>query len=301
MERHVIAIIVLFLASLTSSRASVVDNWVICTSCSTDAQFQAAARSWYGTQKTREQVNVGNPNTGKVYQMWIQGGGSGVPLHVTPGEVIVATQRPLVVSADDVEQASVQPLASQPMISDYLENAQVEPAFGSLFIAHSNHILFNASSTDLQSNAFASYSNAAGSMEQICPRIWAEEDAVNPGFSSKMMSATGGMVLAMKSYFGHGILVSPVFGNGDVATFQINPLESNACTYVAGSAKDRYGKTLPDITPNVGGGGSGNVIVGGGGSDPNGGSYSVGGETWLVCSYSGSTLIGCYVTHTRPL
>lgn len=104
-----------------------------------------------------------------------------------------------------------------------------------------------------------------GSMEQICPRIWAEEDAVNPGFSSKMMSATGGMVLAIKSYSGHGILVSPVFGNGDVATFQINLLDSNACAYVAGSAKNRYGEALPDIKPNVGGGGSGNVIVGGGG------------------------------------
>jgi len=294
-------IAVFLFGSLTNSYASVVDNWIICSSCSTNAQFQAAARSWYGTQETRKQVNVGNPNTGKVYQMWLQGAGGGTPLQVTSDGAIVMPQHPLVVSKDDVERAIVQPLASQPVVSDYLEDTQGEPTFSSLVTGEGNHILFNASSTDLQSDAFASYANAAGEMEQISMRIWEEEDMVNPGFSKKMLSATSGLVLALKSYFGHGILVSIVFGNGDVATFQINPLAPDACTYVTGSAKNRYGQSLPDTTPSVGGGGSGGVTVGGsGGLDPNSGSYSVGGETWLVCTYTGGTLTGCYTTHNQP-
>ncbi|WP_153242486.1 hypothetical protein [Frateuria defendens] len=299
--RYLAVMALLLLSSLAAVHASVVDNWVICPSCTTDAQFQAAARSWYGSQQVRTQVNVGNPNTGKVYQMWLQGSGGGTPLRIASSGAIVASERPLVISSEDAEAAMAQSLAVQPVVSDYIESTQQEPAFGSMVAAHGNHVLFNVSSADLQSEVFASYANAIGGMEQVCPRVWAEEDAVNPGFSSKMMSGTSGMALALKSYFGHGIMVSPVFGNGDVATFQINPLAPSACDYVKGSAKDRYGNALPDTTPNVGGGSSSSVVVGsGGGANPAGGSYSVGGEAWLICSYIGGQLSGCYVTHIQP-
>ena len=91
-----------------------------------------------------------------------------------------------------------------------------------------------------------------------------------------------------------------MFANGDVATFENDPLAgSSACAYVKGTAKNRSGKLLSDTgVGGVGGGGQGVPvgIVSGNTSS----SWYKQGEAWLVCSYAGGALQGCYVTYVTP-
>jgi hypothetical protein len=187
-------------------------------------------------------------------------------------------------------------------VSDIFQDSSAGPVFQTVVTGSRNRLLFNVSSSDISSsNAFDSLSTAEQNMVIISQRLWAQEVLSNPGFANFAPSATTGLLNAIKAYFGRGILISIVLKNGDVATFEINPMDPNAARYVKGSAKDRDGNSLPDLSNPIGSGGSGSVGVttATGGSRP-ATSYSVGNYYWLVCSYVGSILQGCYVTVVQP-
>lgn len=279
-------------------RASIVDNWVICDSCEYESDFVAAAVTWNAGKTTRIRVSVGNPNTGSVYTMWVGGSGSpNSPLSIgnqiddftkTQKKYVFSEPTTSTITAHQLLEAKRSFSVASSGASEVNQDSAAEPVFQSLVIGSKNHLLFNVSSSDVSnSNLFNSFESAQQDMVSISLRLWQQETVANPTFGNFAPSATTGLVNALKAYFGHGILISIVFKNGDVATFEINPMHPDAARYVKGTAKNRDGNSLPDMGNPIGSGNSGGVSV----SPITGGSgpvtaYGVGG-TWLVCSYVG--------------
>lgn len=285
------------LVPLVAKADGVDGNFVVCDSCVNESDFASAAQVWYGTRNVQMLVTVGNPDTGVLYSMSVRPGGT-VPLAVPPinnPDVILHNSRENVVSAAQLAYASQG--TGQPVIGLQREDTQDEPAFAATVIAYKNSVLFDVGSgqEDHYGDVVNSYSDAIASMEVTGKMIWAEELAVNPGFAEIDVTSLSGLKDALDAYFGHGILVTVIFKNGDVATFQINVLDSDAVRVVNGTAKDRFGNSLPDSDTGINGGGEGGANVSNsGGADITG--YSLeGDDEWLVCTYVGGVLQGCII------
>jgi len=308
-RKIVSALLLLFLAWVPhSAKADVVNNFVVCDTCVQPADFKQAALIWFGNGTAKLQVTVGNPSTGVLNTMWITPNGSGIPPAFqapTPGtvgplgETILVQKAPSnVIRPDQLALAPM--LGNSPVVSDQLENSQYEPVFRAAVNANKNTIIFNVTDPQIQiyGDALQSFNAATNDPLDVSSAIWAEEDIVNPGFLKSTWTVLGAMQNALNSYFGHGILATVIFKNGDVATYQINILDPNATRYVNGTAKDRFGNALPDPPAGIGGGGAGGAsVTNHGGTDATGyGMGSGSSEVWLVCSFIGGVLQSCYVT-----
>jgi hypothetical protein len=180
---------------------------------------------------------------------------------------------------------------SGPQVGEAHQNFGVQSTFQTVGVAYKNQFLFNVSSQDAQNPVFASFEDATDSgMAQLSKLVWAAEEAHNPGFTEALSKASTSMVAAWKALKGHGILVSVIFANGDVATFEINPL-TGEIVYIKGTAKDWQGNPLPDYTPNLGGGGYGAVGVQP--SSPPSATYSIGGVEGIRCGLVNGVVSDC--------
>lgn len=281
------------------------ENWVMCNSCQSEEDFITAGTVWYGSKLGNRLVVVGNPDSGVVYSMWMERNTGGTPRSVSSDELrmirnnmIISVPEKNVISPADLKAATQNGGVT---VDSYGRDTNTEPVFRSMVLAHKNQILFNVSSIDINNPSFSSFINGSSEMQELCPRIWQQEASINPGFANFAPTASQGLSNALKAYFGRGILASVVFTNGDVATFEVNPLDTNSCPYVKGSAKNMAGQSLPDATPNVGGGTGGGVKVSSSpGADPAQGSYSIDSQTWLFCAFVGGVLQGCYIERIVP-
>lgn len=118
----------------------------------------------------------------------------------------------------------------------------------------------------------------------------------HPGWASAMLSRRTRKALGerLKMIFGKGPQICAIFNNGDSACFEPDPGMPSVENYIEGSAKDVDGNAVP----GSGGGGGGlsvsqayRPLGGWAAAGSSGGS----GEAWLICSYQGGKLIGCYV------
>lgn len=303
----VLGILIVILSLLLTTRgvqaAAVVGNVAICDTCVTPGDFSAAGIAWYRSVNSGVyQVAIGNPTTGVIYNMTVGKQGGTVPnvaqqakayAAASKSTVITGNPTPNIIRASDLIEA--QAAGGTITATGLSEDTASEDSFRTLIYAYKNNVLFNVSTNDMHTNstAFGSFSGGQSEPLTICAKVWGAETAGNPKWPSLMESVAGAWNTAVKSYFGRGIMASIVFGNGDVATYQINPLDEDACVYVKGSAKNVNGQALADATPNIGGGDTGSVnmrpINSGGDA-----SYSIG-ELWLVCSFQGGQLLGCYI------
>jgi hypothetical protein len=276
-------------------------NTVVCDSCTTQAQFSAAAIAWYRTfNQGVYNVSVGNPSTGVIYSMTVGQQGGIIPnvtqqassyAKASQAKAVTGNATPNIIRASDL---AALPASTGITTTNVAEDKASEPTFFTLATAYKNNALINVSSFDLNTDpsAYGSFAGAQAEMEKTCAKAWAGEAMANPNWQSTNLTVAKAWDATLKSFFGKGIMVSIVFGNGDVATYQINALDPNACLYVKGSAKNISGQSLPDATPNIGGGDSGSVNTQPIGNDMG---YSLNKEVWLICSFVGGVLIGCYI------
>ena len=309
-KKYLLSIAVLALAWLPTKAPAqtnnpLSENWVICNSCVSEYDFEIAAMAWYNSSNRlgNLDVSVGNPDTGQVYRMYIERAESRSLAILSAKEkaqieqnVVIASPEKIVVSPSDLQAAAANPPAS---VSYSNADPYASEVFTRVVRGSRNHILFNVNTADTNIPAFTSFQQGAYDMQELCPRLWLQETISNPGFNNFAPSVTAGLKNAVKAALGKGILISVVFGNGDVATFEIDPMAPSACPYVKGTAKNAAGQALPDVTPNVGGGSSGGTRAkaGAGGSPVY---YSVGSSDWLVCGYVGGQILGCYVESRIP-
>lgn len=188
--------------------------------------------------------------------------------------------------------------SSGSQVAEAYEQKSVESTFKSAAVSYKNQLLISLTPQQLQNPDFSSFENASIETQELGPVIWQAEEANNPNFSDDIENGSTNMFAALKTYFGHGILVSVILANGDTATWEINPLDPNAIIYVKGTARDRNNKPLPDYTPNVDGGGSGTVSVQPSqpGADPAEGTYYIGGNESIVCGFVDGVVSVCTVT-----
>jgi hypothetical protein len=282
--------------------AAITGNWAICDSCVTRDQFEAAAVVWHNGKNGLWQVSVGNPDTGVVYTIWVANSG-GTPMRsdinkraeIEQKGYVAAEYQSSIIRASELARGYLPP-GGGGGVQSISRDTEAEPVFQAVVIGSKKHILFNVSSADLASGAFSSL--RASDMPEICSRVWDQESIENPKWGL-VGAGRGNLVQAVEAFFGHGVQVSMVFGNGDVATFQLNPLHPDGCRYVDNTAKDRMGNGLPaPATPISTSWGAGHVSVGGGSTiTPR--TYSIG-EYWLVCSFQGSRMVGCNVQYVSP-
>lgn len=274
--------------------------WAMCSSCTTRSSFIAAGQAFYSSSPHAPAVmnlSVGNPETGKVFFMQIVGsvgGGIGNPVPESSG---LGTGTGSVLVAAEPTSTTITPqmmrtyAGSGAQVAEVYEQVAVEPTFQTVGVAYKNQFLFNVSSQDAQNPAFASFENATDSgMAQLSKLVWADEEFYNPGFTEALSKASDSMLAAWNALKGHGILVSVIFANGDVATFEIDP-GTGQVIYIKGTARDRQGNTLPDYTPNLGGGGYGDVSVQP--ASPPSATYSIGGIQGIRCGFVNGKLSVC--------
>lgn len=306
MSRLMFALAMVLLACAPRmAKAGVTGNFVVCDVCVQDSDFAQAARVWYGTKTGNLQVTVGNPSTGVLYTMWVAPG-RGAPLLEEKSDKTRVFDKAVVASVLDknivrADQLSLAATGSGASVSGEFENSQWEPSFNAIVNAHQNSVLFYVtdSMVDRYGDDLMSFSAAQGSVA-VSNVILVEEEAVNGTYLSSTESLVGAIQNALDSYYGHGILVTVVFRNGDVATYQLNILDPNATRPVKGTAKDRFGHPLPDAPTSIGRGGAAAAQVSWGGADVTGyGMGSGSSEVWEVCSFVGGVLQGCYPTTER--
>ncbi|HEX5959631.1 MAG TPA: hypothetical protein VFY97_00100 [Rhodanobacteraceae bacterium] len=280
--------------------------WAMCGSCTTRSSFIEAGQAFYSSRPSAPHVmnlSVGNPDTGKVYFMQIVGnvgGGIGTPVPasvpsqsptVGPGTVLVTAEPMSTNVTPQMVMSSYSSSGSQ--VGEAYEQTAVEPTFQTVGVAYKNQFLFNVSSQDAQNPAFASFESATDSgMAQLSKLVWAAEETHNPGFTEALSKASTSMLAAWNALKDHGILVSVIFANGDVATFEINAL-TGEIIYIKGTAKDWQGNLLPDYTPNLGGGGYGDVGVQP--TSPPSATYSIDGTQGIRCAFVDGVLSYCIV------
>ena len=203
-----------------------------------------------------------------------------------------------VITDNDLMASSLAAAARGIVINSSGEETLHEEDFRAAVAATKNEVLFNATPDMIDTGGFNSFGSYQP--DSVCPAAWSMMTAANPKWANAMNGLGSAFVFALKEFFGHGPQASVIFANGDVASFENNPLGGpSACTYVKGTAKDRFGNKLPDPVSGATSGGSGGIPAGSvvGHSDE---SWYQQGEAWLVCSYTNQILNGCYVQYVQP-
>lgn len=118
----------------------------------------------------------------------------------------------------------------------------------------------------------------------------------NPGWAKQSLSNKFKQLVRkrLNHYFGRTFQVCGIFNNGDSACFQPDAATPSVEHYVEGSAKNKSG-TLIGSGGGGGGGGSGLVVSNNYAPNVAWGPSGGGGQMWLVCSFVGGRLHGCYI------
>ncbi|MCE7031550.1 hypothetical protein LY625_02760 [Lysobacter sp. GX 14042] len=284
-------------------------QWVLCTNCSTTAQFQTAAISKAPDRTGEFRFAVGNPNTGTMKHVIVfktmpgevpRGGSAPIPQKLTLGGL--ATDAVGFIANEDEAAVTIpedpQLLAGLMGPTFGQTNAVVSSAtpaeqqqFGAIVKLSKNSIMVSAPN----SSGFSSLRGAQ--MEVVSPFLYSAMAAgANPAWqAAEIPSFWKGLFNALKSLHGKGPTACIVYRNGDSACYQLNIMDKNAARYITDSGKDANGQPIPQ-TGGIGGGGGGsglNVQP----NRPSTGyiSWSRPSSSYLVCSYIGGKLHSCYI------
>ncbi|TMN24188.1 hypothetical protein [Pseudoxanthomonas sp. X-1] len=277
-----------------AARATTVESWALCNNCSTQTQFENAAVAWVGNRLGTFEVEIGNVNTSKVYRVSVTnnqypsnptGTDEGVSVQNVEGYIVLGVP---VETPKAVVDGDSTPSAYATVNYSMQEPQAVQDQFAAVVMTHGKQPIIAPGPKNAGFDSFA---------ERLQPAVCALGNnamgALNPAWQAGEIgpASMGNLMSVLAYYFGRGPTVHVVFNNGDVASFQLNPLVTSGCRYLEGTAKDRDGNPLQEANgiPNNNGG----VTV-----TPHPGSNQVSyttGSHWLVCSFVGGELIGCYV------
>lgn len=279
------------------ARAELSEDWTFCDTCTTKAQFEAAAVAHVGRNYGDYVVEVGNTAASKVYEV-----------------SVTISDKP----ADPSRTQPVTNGASAPALGvTYLPDEADGPyaASGGRYVII-NYSVPLSSQTNTQfgiivamvkadpilvpppnSGTYGYESFANRKMEVISPDLYAAMTFYHPGWQQGQLSGNvlKALLNQLKLLEGKGPTACQVFTNGDVACFQLNLADKNAALYINGTAKDSEGKSIADNS-GVGSGGGGGVTVNHVSNSP----YVTGyqfpkGSYWLMCTYVNGVKISCRV------
>lgn len=274
------------------------EEWAFCDSCSTQADFSGAARSWLGSRIGTYELMIGNTQSGTLYHVSITASNGPIvpnrlrsPAPSASGAVVAqllpAKER---LSVKPATGAAATKTASHTYINWALrQSAQTEAQFRDvLFLAKSEIIVAVDPGTAASNPGFAGFTG--GSNEVISPYLWTRMSEQRPGWQTGGINGGAMSMLwqSLKSLFGKGPKACLVFGDGDVACYQLNMLDKNAALYLEGTAYDRAGNP---ISPS-GGGGDGVGITPQGNTSVR---YGPSRGGWLICSFVSGRLSHCYI------
>lgn len=290
------------LAVAPSANAAVADDVALCVGCTTSGQFQAAAKQAVGTTFNGERlVLVVNPDSAASKWVLVTNTprgqvplsvGSGIP--VREGIAVPLDSRPFAkvyIDASGDDQATTHGASGGTTAQSWgVSGAEQREINTAIALTKKTFVV------RLDPGTFPSY--AGSQNEFIANANFSALEAAVTGWPPSLLlgSAFGKLLKALGLYTGHSFQVCDLFGNGDSACFEPDPVDRNILVQ-NGPAKDAEGHTLPDITNRVAGGGGGGMVVR---NNPPGvqfgapGSTGSTGEVWEFCSYVGGKLIGCY-------
>ena len=157
----------------------------MCGSCTTAVDFESAAKVWYGEKQIKFQVSIGNPNTGKIYTIWLSPGSTGLPASVANNGYIYSAPQKFVITTNDLLARRYANTSSGAVVIDSAnEDAANEPKFKTAVLATKNKVLFNATPDMIATGGFNSF--AAYQPEDVCPEAWAMMSASNPQWAKRI-------------------------------------------------------------------------------------------------------------------
>lgn len=284
-------------------------QWILCSNCTSSAQFQAAALAKAPDRTGEFRYAVGNPATGAMKYVLV--------VKTMPGEVPLGGAVPLpedlelgtsgmdtvgfvaiegdaaAIVPDSPQEVSRMVQAASGSARAYVTAASSseQKQFGAIVKVSKNSIMVTAP------DAYGFTSFRGAQMEVVSPFLYSAMAAgANPAWQAgEIPSLWKGLFNALKSLFGKGPTACIVYRNGDSACYQMNIMDKNAARYVTDSAKDAEGNSLSQ-SGGIGGGGGGsglNVQP----NRPSTGyiSWSRPKSAYLVCSYIGGKLHSCYI------
>ncbi|QTF19427.1 conserved exported hypothetical protein [Xanthomonas citri pv. fuscans] len=238
-------------------------TWIVCSNCSTTAQFSASARSAHGSTWGSTLYGVVNPNNGEF--MWVQ-----VARQTGPAPLSIPE-----IKGDGFAFASVEELSFTTSSGIHVMGVRMSsdaPASSALKRDPSNPraagpgdttvitldatpverqkiqdiVRISKSSVllvpDYKTGYFNSYQEAYYSYHSALDSvIYAGLTINNPTWTDQSM---GGLWKALSNFWGKGPVGCVIFLNGDTACFQINPMAIGASRVLSGTAKKIDGSQI---------------------------------------------------------
>lgn len=303
--KYLLCLALLICAAATETASATAPNtWILCDTCQSKPDFNNAALIWYGNRTYRTAVEVGNPITGVLYTVHIEYNNGGDPVG-WEGDDTVADSPPsveifqlpnggrIVASTDESKEGiNAFPPTGYPYVSSSFHDTANEPDFIDAVASVKVGVLLPADEDHIPAGTPGFDSFVGFLPEWVCPKLHDAMTEAHPGWGSSSRS----LISALKAWAGHGPSGGVVFRNGDTASFQLNPTQPSACVYKKDSARDRDNNPIPDDGMTSVGGGGGDISV-----DPNHNGnpvltgYTSAHDHWLICSFQGNTLLGCYI------
>lgn len=251
MIKHWIAALAVLLVAVSYHGIASAQTWVICDSCTTEAQFSSSARSAHGSTWGSRLYGVVNPGTGQFLWVQVARATGPRPLASEAEEAGIApayTEELRLYSAEGVpvtgilmssEDPSHRITASRgmtaaqgvtvvPVTPTNEERATVD----AIVRISKRSVLFAPGSSMYYTDFHTAYFDYRAALDSLIREVLSANNAVWAADS-----ITSGLWSALQLYFGKGPIGCVVFNNGDVACFQINPLAPGAARVVVGTAK----------------------------------------------------------------
>ncbi|MBD7923745.1 hypothetical protein [Xanthomonas bonasiae] len=277
----------------------------ICTTCTTPASFQNAAKAEIGRVGGTYDVLVINPDTKATALFSIlfnpnAGGGPQAqtePKIAASGKAIsLSNQAYTGVTARQAEAEAI--AAAGPgdkwQVDQWDASAQEAAEVGAIIDLTKTDQVIVMPSNDYY-GSFVGRNAEATSLE-----IFKALTEKNPAWAGRSLKAAFRQLLSnkMKQFFGKDPRVCAVFNNGDTACFEINFAAPSADKFIAGTARAVDGSPLPDAGSGSAGGGGDPMVVDW--NPPNvaygaRGSTGRAGEVWLFCATSAGVLLKCWL------
>lgn len=281
-------------------------QWVICGNCTTPAQFEYAAQQHHGERPGWMVWAVANPNTPEF--VWvetnytppgqvIQDDGDPIDMSIGPSKSRVSGNQLTPVRIPDVFLApsdmEIQRIRSLDGGGSRATSAPPSSAeriqFEALVSLTRDRVFFKPDdSTPFYASFQSSYHDYRAALDSTIRHALG---ASNPGWNGTMLGPLGGLMTALKSYFGHGPIGCVTFDNGDVGCFQLNMLFPGALLYVEGTGRRVDGTEI--VETGIGIGGGGDIEVHPDTPGPGQVTYIIGNGYSMVCGYVMGQLDGC--------
>ncbi|MDQ1091387.1 hypothetical protein QE400_000800 [Xanthomonas sacchari] len=289
-----------------SSPALASDLVSLCTTCTTPASFQNAAKAEIGRVGGTYDVLVVNPDTKTTMLFSIlfnpnAGGGSPQaqtePKAVAPGKAMSLSNQAY--TGVTARQAEVDAIAAAGpgdkwQIDQWNASSQEAAEVGAIIDLTKTDQVIVMPNSDYY-GSFVGRNAEATSLE-----IFKALTEKNPAWAGRGLKAAFRQLLSnkMKQFFGKDPRVCAVFNNGDSACFEINFAAPSADKYIAGTARAVDGSPLPDAGSGSAGGGGDPMVVDW--NPPNvaygaRGSTGRAGEVWLFCATSAGVVLKCWL------